>query len=103
MAGLAEVRGCMPAARVVAASELPAGEAHTQVHPRVARLQALLTAGNRLRELGDANRVDVRALSGHATARLPSVSGWARDGDPALRGSRVVDGDVRTRPLELPR
>ena len=66
MAGLPEVRGRVAAARSVAAAELAAREAHSEVHPAVTFLQALLAAGNRVGQLGEADGVEMGAGPGHS-------------------------------------
>ena len=47
--------------RVVTAADVPALQADTQVQPDASFAQAVLTAGHRLRELGDLDRIEVRA------------------------------------------
>lgn len=50
----------MATGRVVAAADLSAAEAHPEMHPPTAGLQALLAAEERIWQLGDANAVVVR-------------------------------------------
>src|SRR3954447_14213785 len=56
--------------RRVAAADLPARLAHPQVHPAVARLQALLAAGDVALRLEVLNLVEMRAL-GHVPIMAP--------------------------------
>src|SRR5688500_2283007 len=64
MGGVLGVAAGVPVGRGVAAADLPAGLAHPQMHPAVARLQALLAAGDLLRRLDDLDLVEVLA-AGH--------------------------------------
>src|SRR5215210_253262 len=75
--GVVRLRGVaagVPVGRGVAAADLPAGLAHPQVHPAVARLQALLAAGDLVR-LGEVlDLVEVRA-GGHQALPSSVVAG----------------------------
>lgn len=78
MSCLLEVRGRVAVHGVVATSDLPAREAHTEVHPVAADPQALLAAEWAGREIGDLDCGEVAAdIVRHGTAILPAL--------PALR------------------
>src|SRR5581483_11984607 len=83
--------------RGVAAADLPAGLAHPQVNPPGADLQALLAAGDRLRQLGDPDLVEVRALrwSRHTSSyRLPGWPENARAGDGDRVAAEIGSGEL---------
>lgn len=65
MPRLAEVSRRMSVRRVVAAADLPADEAHPEVHPRASDLRALLAHERFWRKLGDGDRVEMGALVRH--------------------------------------
>ncbi len=87
MAGLVKVRGRVTVLRVVAATDLPAAEAHAEVHPPASDLQALLAARHRLRQLGEADLVEVNARRIHDPERL------SREGE-AVAGSTAREKNV---------
>ena len=53
------VRGRVPVGGVVAAADMPAGQADPEMQPFAARAQAILAAVNRRRQLADADLVQV--------------------------------------------
>src|SRR5436190_9705603 len=81
MTGFARMPARVTVRRIVAAPDAAAGLAHPQVHPAVARLQTLLAAGDRRRELGDLDLVQMGAGFG-AHARAADGTGCA----PACAG-----------------
>src|SRR5437868_325957 len=80
MSHLVEVRGRVPVRRRVAAADLPARQAHAEVHPAVARLQALLAAEQRIGQLDDLHALDMRATHRAIVSRA-RASLTARDSD----------------------
>src|SRR5450755_1134182 len=65
MPGLARVAAGVPVRRGVAAPDLAARQAEAQMHPLAADLQALLTARDLLRDLGDGDLIQMRAVDRH--------------------------------------
>jgi hypothetical protein len=93
---MADLRGVMLGmlvGRVVAAEDLPARHAHAEMDPAAADLQALLAAGNRLRQLRDVNLVEVSA-DGHGyalSARYWWIVATAIAPSPTAPATRFVD------------
>src|SRR4051794_27745785 len=88
------VRGGVTVRRVVAAADVPARRAHPQVHPRTADLQAILAAGDLVRNVADGDRVEMGA--GCTQRRSPSPcssSSYARSRSP--RSLRAAAGPWR--------
>src|SRR5262245_33163474 len=59
------MRGGVAVRRVVAAADVAAARAHSQVDPAAADLQTVLAAGNVGRQVRDGDRVEMEAGSGH--------------------------------------
>ena len=74
MAGLVKVCRRVAIRGVVAATDLPAAEAHAEVHPAASDLQALLATQELFRQLGDLDLVEMGAGRAHT----------ARDATPRL-------------------
>src|SRR5262249_1144365 len=96
---LVEMGGGVPVRRVVAAADLPAAQAHPQVDPAAADLEALLAAEGRLRQLGHLDRIEVGTGVGHACT-LPMSSGPRTRRTGVSTVAPPPHGRVRLPPVE---
>src|SRR3954451_2992751 len=96
--------------RRVAAADVPARETETQVHPAVARLEAVDAAGHLLRQLRDRDRVEMRAGRHFGVLRVRGSETWkvVRPGsestefDPSWRSTTMRRAVASPSPVPWP-
>src|SRR3954447_24003809 len=96
--------------RRVAAADVPARETETQVHPAVARLEAVDAAGHLLRQLRDRDRVEVRAgghyrvllVRGSETWKVVRPGSESTEIEPSWRSTTMRRAVASPRPVPWP-
>src|SRR6185437_4050098 len=81
---------CVPVGRRVAAADRAATRAHAQVHPVVAGLQALLAAGDRRRQRGGGDLIEVCAGGGRRIYPNPRMNFASSDILSGVHGGSKV-------------
>src|SRR4051794_15538005 len=110
MPAAVRVRGRVLVRRAVAAAHVAALEADAQVQPLAALAQAVLAAVGRLRQLGDLDRVQVRAGGHQRAVSSKGSQTWktvpsgplSKEIEPRWRSSMMRRQVSRPSPLPLP-